>query len=316
MDRQDPHELTLEPKLMPLYQTVEGYQEILAKVREGREQYEADVVSHAPGHDKHNSLHHEYWESELQSFTLGIVSRDHPEEIVAKSYLIHAIHFLDDFLDRPDLAPPVEEMITHRNDVHSLLDSLGNVGYFGHEMTHHVPGKEHIVYDGIQRLVYSAIINLTSSQSQREQFLQEHDQIVLHGISGGVLLGGGNYGSVPLLATSKLMDWFCMASETHPNKTLAYLLDLAYVPFLELRDDSRERETGERHTSTDLSHSDMAAMIRVATKHLPAYENGRAKHRLDQLQFLRRGFVKDMPGEVSEAYDELEKVLGAQNDAC
>ncbi len=260
----------VQSKLQKLYSEVPDSNTVLACVRMGKIMFLEELARHGiPARDGNLSQVHSYDDVEVQAVILAIPSLRHPKEMVTKAFMTYASHFMDDCFDRPDLEPSYETMVEHRHNIPRLLDSMGNVGRFGHTMakkTRH----PHVVYRGLDRLVYGALVQSAPDAEAQDKFLREYKELFSRGHPPEVRIDINSLRDIVYWLTNKTAQDFWFAVEPHYDPTLAELYGILYAPAIYFHDVEEERKKGELNLfgKQEPTIEEMVAMIEIAAKHL------------------------------------------------
>ena len=302
----------IQPKLVKLYSTVPNSASILEGVQRGRREYLIKLKEYGllQKHTSHISTVHAYDDVEVQAFILAIPSDGNLEEMSVKSLLTYGSHFIDDFLDRPDLEPGLDTLSRHRRNIKELLDSIGDVGKFAHflaQKTRHPDG----VYRGLQLMAYAALIHLARTKKEQETYLEEHKQFNLAEASEELRTDIISMSNVAHWLSTKTAQEIWFGVEPKYNSNLALLWNLIYSPALYLHDAHEEKQKGELNFYGNKlpTLDEMIFMIDVAAKHIKMHQDDRLEQRLLQLRFLRKAFEPVLPRKILESYDGLERQI-------
>jgi len=302
----------IQSKLIGLYSTVPNYVKILEGVERGETEYlkkleEFDLLSR---HSKHISKVHTYDDVRVQAFILSIPTDGDLDEMTVKSLLTFGTHFIDDFLDRPDLEPGLENLVKNRHNIEKLLGSMGNVGRFSHFLARRARHPEG-VYRGLQLMAYAALSHLAETKQEQELYLEENKQFGLQEIPESLKRHLNNMRPLLYWLTKKTAQEIWIACEPRYDSAIAELWNLIYSPALYFHDADEEKKKGElnflinKHPTIE----EMVSMINIATNQIRNFDDVRAQQRLQQLSFLRKAFQRILPTEISQAYDRLERQL-------
>jgi hypothetical protein len=294
----------LSSKLERLYSIIPEHEKILEAVRKGREEFEADVAK-LGYKSPHISRVHSYEDVEVQAFIIGIPADLNPDEIIVKAYHTYGAHFVDDFLDRPDLEPSGETLERNcRNNIGDCLEAIGNIGLFSTHMAEKALHPEG-VYKGLHRMIYGSLIQKTPIGEKQDQYLREFKELGLQDVDDEVVQDIQTISNITYWQTTKTLQEFMFSSDVDFNMTRAELWNLIYAPALYYHDIDQETVKGEINFSENPTIKDMLLMIDIAKKHLTNYPDPRFDQRLAQLQFLVSAFQKNLPAPILDKYKEL-----------
>ena len=262
-------------KLTQMYDNVLDSNTVLACVRMGKILFLEELAKHGIDSRFGNlSAVHSYDDVEVQAFILAMPSRERPQEMVTKAFMNYALHFIDDCFDRPDLEPSYETMVEHRQNIPRLLDSMGNVGRFGHTMakkTRHPMG----FYRGLSRLVYGALVQLASDAESQDKYLKEYKELFSRGHPQELVRDIKSLRDIVYWLTNKTAQDFWFAVENTYDPTLAELYGILFAPAIYFHDDKEEREKGELNFfgKQEPTIDEMVNMIKIAGKHIEIYNS-------------------------------------------
>lgn len=234
----------LPSKLEKLYSLIPEHEKILEAIRKGREEFEADVAK--LGYKSfHMSKVHSYEDVEVQAFMVGIPADLNTDEIVIKVYHTYATHFIDDFLDRPDLEPSGETLERYcRNNIRDCLDAIGTLGLFANRMAEKALHPEG-VYKGLHRMIYGSLVQKTPVGEKQNQYLREFKELGLQGVDKEVAQDIQTISDVTYWQTTKTLQEFMFSSDADFDMTQAELWNLIYSPALYYHDIDQEEAEGE-----------------------------------------------------------------------
>ena len=294
-------------KLTALYEQIPDWERILSFVQDGERKFVRDLeIKKLNSFGTDTSRVHSYSDIEVQAFILGIPSESNPEEVSAKSYLTYGAHWLDDFFDNPNIVINPEGMMTKRQDIKDVLESMNPVGQVGSllaEKTSHPEG----VYKGLHRMLYGGLVQRSLSQDERRILLDEYQTVGLQFVDPRV---AGKIKSIQPEAywtTNKTVQEFINAAENHLDFTVAELWNLIYAPALYYHDITEEEKAGESgfDEKEKPRPEEMLMMVKIGAEFLSQFPDERIGLRIKQLQFLLKAFKAILPSQIVSEYQAI-----------
>lgn len=306
-------DVQINPKLLPLYEKVPGYGDIVKSVRDGLKSFGYELTYRGFGDGK-RSLVHSDDDVEVQSFFVCIPSMgllDSAKEMRHKAYLVKGAHFFDDNVDNPDLNVYLEDMSKNRGEIERLVASMGRVGQvadFLARTTNHSDG----VYKALNRMVYGGLIQFSENQSEQEMFFEEHKDLATEGLDRQFVKDVDKIRPIAYWLTTKtILEMFFAAESTYdPTQTEAW--NLVYSPaFYSMNAAEEEKQEGMQFFGNVRPKTDeMREMIDIGTSHIIDIQDVRLPKRVLQMEFMLDAFkpvLGDLSGDYSKAHSKLKK---------
>ena len=276
-------------------------------VRLGEADFIADLKKH--GLDTlgiETSTVHAYNDLEKQALVIALPSVGRPDEVRRKSYLTYAAHWIDDFMDDPQLVQDPEALFANRKDIRSALGAMGNPGKVGFLMAQKSEHPE-AVLKGLHRVLYGGLIQRSSERSQREQLLREYSPIGADGLDTRLARDILKLRPAVYLTTNKVVFEIFNSTEEGFNPNVSELWNLIYAPALYFHDIHEEEKRGQSNATPEErpTVAEMAEMIRMTQGHLREIPDPRQSLRFKQLRVLNEMFRKVLPSEIIEAYRDI-----------
>ena len=297
----------IAPKLEALYSQVPDWENILISVKDGRENFTADLnTNDLEQFGPNTSKVHDYSDVETQAFILGIPSKENPKEISMKSYLTYGAHWIDDFFDNPNLGVQDQKLFDNRHDIRKVLTSLSQIGKVGFFLAEKVPNPEG-VYKGLERMLYGGLVQRSRSKEQREMLIREYQDLGVRFVDEYVAEEIRQIQPETYWITNKTVTELINSSEPSLDFTVQELWNLIYAPALYYHDIMEEEKSGESSFDKDEEPrlEEMEKMIKIGAKYLPQFSDDRFDLRIEQLKFLLTSFRKVLPDSIIFQYQSI-----------
>ncbi len=296
----------LAGKLEAAFSLIENPEEMRSSLEQGKNEFNNDIRD--LGLESENtSVMHGTGEVDIQAFTCSLTSRGKPQEIVDKSYITHGTHWLDDYIDIPELVIDAKRMVDERHDIVLVLKGMGKVGEIGFkciERTH----KKDLAMKGMHRMFYGGITHRSQERGQRDLFLDEYMELSLAGIDADLAREIRTVQKQAYLATNSVIFEFINGPETDLDINVQELWNLIYAPIIHLRNSEEEKKAGTTFFTDEEKPKteEFIKMISVAGKYASVFKDPRIVSRIEQLGFVIKAFGRELKDvSILEAYKSL-----------
>ncbi len=289
-----------------VFRSVENWENILAYVRIGESLFRDDLKKFGlEDLGVETSRTHSYDDIEVHAFTVAMVSAPDPEAIMLKSYLVYAIHWLDDFMDERELIENPDVLLENRNDIVEVLKNMaaGKAGFLMAEKS----GNPEVTNKGIHRMLYGGLIPRAEGAHERQVLIQEYVALSKTHVDSRIADQIDQFQPEVYLTTNKVILEGVEAGDEDFDYTRAELWNRVYGPLIYYHDASKEEERGEIkfNESEKPRKEEMVKMITSALEELKKYPDMKRKKRIEQARFLLEASRKFLPAEVHAVYQRL-----------
>jgi hypothetical protein len=293
-------------QLEGLYGSVPCWQELLAAVRAGRDEFN-DLLLKAGLLEEHGALTsnvHGCQAVEVHGFILGIPSAPRWDEVQTKSFLTYASHWIDDFFDSRARVVNPARLMADRGDIQQALSNMGAIGQVGFAMADRVRHPV-AVYKALHRMLYGGLVQRAADYSQRRALVGEYVQVATRFVDEPLVAEIKRLQPEAYWATNKTVLELLDAAQSELDFNRSELWNLIYAPALYYEDSEEERARGELsfEEADEPRPAEMLRMIRLGARHL-ARSSEPDHPRLRQLEFAARA-LPNLPDPVAAAYRSI-----------